>query len=651
VVGIQKVTPNQTKQTVLPDIAPMRRGRPKAVNGHELAPAPRTPSTDPWAALDSNEHQVRAAAADELASKFPSLDEFAILHDQGTKFQFEDSGRSTPVALEPKKEALHKRVTEALADEAFAKPIPSHASPAGGRSESPALKAQSPFDRNLQTTPRSQPAPLFEPAPQRPSMVSTGTMTSAPPSPPIGKTPDLKQRLLWRGAASKSPKDITRFHSQELGQDITEPELPPRPEPSGSRPNILERARTKSQSTLSMPKPPASSRPSLEGQRPPTLEYLEPIDRSKSANARPRPTSLQVGSSIDYLKGRESGRLKASPSVPLKPDTPKEIPAADSESSDDEGPDDHITSDVDFLRSIESTEEPGKKKSRRSSSGSKPKRSSIPSISLSGTKNILAGRFGDAFRRFETNSGPGSDPQNPDRDALRAPLSPIMGSEATGTSGRSDEDAIDETQDIPPEVRRELERRRLSQEERRVATAAAEYRERLDRGDKPVAALSKASFIQNRVKNLLANDHKGGTVTRTAEGYGRYTESPKPADKPATWRKPVPIPSVGSMVVNSSADVERQRPLPGYTSSSTTASAPTAVETAQQRTGPRPSPAPKPLALRTGVNTVEAVSSRTTQDDDDWETNFTKRYPSLSGIEMVETEITKAPGLRGGRDV
>jgi AP2-associated kinase len=353
---------------------------------------------------------------------------------------------------------------------------------------------------------------------------------------------------------------------------------------------------------------------------------------------------------MDYLKGRESGRTKALPNVSGKPDTPQEIAAADSESSDDEGPEDHITSDVDFLRSIESTEEPGKKKSRRSSSGSKSKRSSIPSISLSGTKNILAGRFGDAFRRFETNSGPGSDPQNPDRDALRAPLSPIMGSEATGTSGRSDEDAIDETQDLPPEVRRELERRRLSQEERRVATAAAEYRERLERGDKPVGAPSKASFIQNRVKNLLANDQKAGTVTRTAEGYGRYTDSSKPADKPATWRKPVPVPSIGSAVVHSSADAERQRPLPGYSSSSAAASAPAAVETAQQRTGPRPNPAPKPLALRTGVSNVESVSSGTVQEDDEWEMIFTKRYPSLSGIEMVETEITKAPGLRGGRD-
>jgi AP2-associated kinase len=226
-----------------------------------------------------------------------------------------------------------------------------------------------------------------------------------------------------------------------------------------------------------------------------------------------------------------------------------------------------------------------------------------------------------------------------------------MGSEATGTSGRSDEDAIDETQDLPPEMRRELERRRLSQEEKRVANAAAEYKQRLAQGDKRAAALSKASTIQNRVKNLLNDNNKNAPVNRTAEGYGKYTDVPKPAGKPPTWRKPVPISNMGPTAPEQNvADADRPRPFPGYMSSSAAASSPATTQAAQ-RTGPRPSPAPKPMALRTGGNSVEPAAGRTKQEQDDWETNFTKRYPSLSGIEMVETEIVKGPGPRGVRDV
>src|ERR1700709_4354 len=94
VLGIQKITPNQTQQPVIPDIAPMRRGRPKASGQTDPIPVPKTASTDPFAALDSKEQAIRAAAADDLSSKFPSLDEFSILHDRGTKFQFGEGGQS-----------------------------------------------------------------------------------------------------------------------------------------------------------------------------------------------------------------------------------------------------------------------------------------------------------------------------------------------------------------------------------------------------------------------------------------------------------------------------------------------------------------------------------------------------------------------------
>jgi AP2-associated kinase len=316
-------------------------------------------------------------------------------------------------------------------------------------------------------------------------------------------------------------------------------------------------------------------------------------------------------------------------------------------SSGEETPDDHITSDVDFLKSIESSDDTSKKGNRRrSSSGAKTKRTNIPTISLSGTKNILAGKFGEAFRRFETNSSNNSsshDAHSSEKEPLNlptSPLSPIMGSEATGTSGRSDDydhdldTALEDSQALSPEVRRELERRRLSQEEKRVAAAAAEYRQRLERGDRSAPGPSKASSIQNRVRSLLDDSQSTQKVQRMAEGYGKYTESSVgPAKLPprVIGRKPVPSP------VKSGFDVKTST-IP----SPTTASSGQGVQAAQ-RTGPRI--APKPLAFRTGTGTQPATANDE-KEAGDWESNFSKRFPSLSGIEMVETEIAKGPVSR-----
>src|SRR5690242_265622 len=118
VIGIQKVAPVQKVQHI-PDITPMRRGRPTGPAQQPQATKPsvspmRGTASDPFAALDSQDVQVRRAAADELASRFPSLDEFSLLHDRGQKFEFDQSSASSA--------PLNKRVTEALADDAFALP-------------------------------------------------------------------------------------------------------------------------------------------------------------------------------------------------------------------------------------------------------------------------------------------------------------------------------------------------------------------------------------------------------------------------------------------------------------------------------------------------------------------------------------------------
>jgi AP2-associated kinase len=320
-----------------------------------------------------------------------------------------------------------------------------------------------------------------------------------------------------------------------------------------------------------------------------------------------------LNSGIDSILDRDASKPKGPPSALRSEPSSSRLAVADS--SDDDAPDDHIASDVAFLRSIESDDSNKNRSRRRSSSGGKSKRSSIPTISLSGTKQILAGKFGDAFRRFETNTAAPEAQlaEQESRRRLTAPLSPIMGSEATGTSGCSDEDAVAETEALSPEVRRELERRRLSQEEKRVAAAGAEYRRKLETGDRAKGA-SKAAMIQNRVKTLL-EETKSASISRTAEGYGKYTDTQPPASKPLIQRKPV----ADRVKLDAPSLAEGKRTI---------------------RTDLRPSVAPKPLAFRS--NNASPVQGK----DEDWEASFSKRYPSLSGIEMVETEITKESGLR-----
>jgi AP2-associated kinase len=95
-------------------------------------------------------------------------------------------------------------------------------------------------------------------------------------------------------------------------------------------------------------------------------------------------------------------------------------------------------------------------------------------------------------------------------------LTPIAGSVATDLS--DDRHEFDEIEDVSPEMRRELEKRKLEAEERRVATAAAEYRKRVaERGGEGGRESARASSIQNKVQSLLKENEK--PPTKTAAGY------------------------------------------------------------------------------------------------------------------------------------
>jgi len=343
------------------------------------------------------------------------------------------------------------------------------------------------------------------------------------------------------------------------------------------------------------------------------------VSRSRSLNLRQRPASVNIGAGATHIKDREIKGLDYEATfTSAEPDLP---PLTHSESAT------NISSDIEYLKAKEEEERERKQHHKRLSSGSKHmKRSSLPSIGLAAGTKLLAGKFGDAFKRFEgsdSNNGNHRDrSESPSRDPINV-LTPIAGSEATDLS--DDRPGWDETEELSPEMKRELEKRKLEAEERRVANAAAEYRQRLAArggGSAGAGVSTKASSIQNRVQSLLSENDRPSQ--KTASGYGRFTESPEPqqrvGERSQTFQPP------------------RNVPVQPLSTSSAPASA---VDLARgEIRSQRPVAPPKPKVLQNAIIDNGATRDETeVKLDDDWEVNFSKRYPSLSGLEMVETSI------------
>lgn len=627
----------------------MRRGRPgKPQSSHDSAKASPSPyrgsskdatSSDPFAALDGGA-AARSKKSDELSKRFPTLDQFDILHENGDKFDFEPTAKDKSDDHE-----LSQRLTNALADQAFAR----QTSP-----ERPA-RQEPPSSRQSQTSPVREPqqvsarqsTPLYQPTPKRPAMVSTGTMTSP------AQTPRLQERTL-------SSRPIYRFPTSEQDRPSSQPwtqeeqKKAPSPPSSGLRPEASPRLSSDRLSNLS-----SSARPSMETlRRPSALDANDPVGRSKSAIAKARPVSVQAGyvpreseasrSSLD-LSQYEGGAPLRSVRTELDRDNERA----------------NISSDIDYLRAKEE-EEINRKREKRSSSGAKhSKRGSLSSLSLSGSKNLFAGRFGEAFRRFESDK-----PATPSSE--EAPKTSLM----SDTEARNDDmspyeddvvlDDLDRD-DISPETRRELERRRLSQEEKRVANAAAEYRRRVAENDggKGGAESHRSRAIQNRVQTLIGESNKPAAAPKTASGYGKYTESP---DLPANQgdvrppSNPIPISRTPGPVYGGR---EGNIPLPDRREGAsvpvgiprTATSTSTGYSSGQRpasRSAAPPTAPPKPKNLRVGASDASKPSASSersqpnpTSPGEDWETNFSRRFPSLSGMEMeTEIEIPKFPKLK-----
>lgn len=706
-VGLQKVAP-QVQVQAIPDVAPMRRGRPTSVQPVSSAkPASSPANGDPFAALDSKNYNVRAGAVDELSKRFPSLDEFSIAVDGGKKFAF--SASSPPPAGNDVKNNLSERVTHALADEVFSPPATSKVQP---------IRQAQTSQSSPQKIPQKFPKPV---APIEQSIpVRTGTnkyrSTAVGSSPPrvSQKPPEISNRPIWRVSDHvRSPSQPRASESAHAAASLLQPSLPPT-----QRPALLDIHRSKSQTAVVAEQASISSRPSLEGHRPSQeIDESASFSRTKSLNSRSRPSSMYVNSNMDYLRDQE--QLRRRPSLEPRKSSRQPSQSPPEESS--------IADNMDYLRN---TEESDRKSSAK---GHHKKRSSLNTIG----RNMLGGRFSDAFKRFE------GSPKN--ESALITPepranedepemLSPIIGSEAT-PSRHSDME--DETEELPLEVQRELERQRLGQEEKRVAEAAAQYRARVEaQGAGASLPPSRASTIQKRVQSLLDEGRQSPTK-KTAEGYGRYTNSPAPSEGPES--RPASRPNVAMqsggppliarkpmLDLNSSNNPypkTRQQqqpavpmPMPSPTLLQHSVSAPP-EQNNLQRIVSRPSAPPKPKALRTGgpvqwpppqsptttTTTIESpaavkpssglaallakdlegvpdyppVSSGSGSGNHDRRQNqipqqqlqsqrgmnagptagvdelesFSQRYPSLSGIEMVETEIEGGGGEGRGRSM
>ncbi|KAI4828127.1 hypothetical protein E4T44_09828 [Aureobasidium sp. EXF-8845] len=722
VAGISHASPVKQKQYIS-DIAPMRRGRPTAAAQPQVPTVSSAKNSDPFSALDSASNTIRSRAVDELSAKFPSLDEFSIAHESGG-FNFSSS--------KPKKV---DSVTSALADDLFARPASANATLPPRMESAPAQASSKPITKS-ETSVRAGVPPkpktlLHQPAPQRPGYSSAGTMTppseAQPTQPIMPKLPDVSKRPIWRVPEPDHSRASSQPRASPLAQieaDRLQPSAPP-----AQRPALLDSHRSKSQTaTMTMAKQTTSSRPSLEGHRP-SFGYEDGFSRTRSANSRPRPVSAAyVDSNLDYLREQEAERKR--PSLEIRRSSRS---FRGNEANLDDA---NIDSDADYLRSLEGNGGLSRRSSGKSISHNK--RSSMSALSFSGTKNMLTGRFNDAFKRFEqtggdvkTNkSGRGSESgfrtpsPNPQMQTESNLLSPISGSDTNETPRRPEVvnpnlGDLTETEDLPPEMRREMERLQLAQEEKRVAAAKAEHRTR--GGAPPVP--SKANMIQQRVQSLLDDGQKSPVRKRQAEGYGRYTErtedaqperqstptaQPTPkkqvppiARKPAT---PVPAAVTGSGDVDMNLRYHKVRQSQSFPIPAGTYPLEHSVSAPAPRSGavPRPSAPAKPAALKTGGSansqgrpqssgmaspvysqpsraargpSLAALMARDNEgvagvgagnnssmdqgmrqesdfanqaDFDDWQADFSKRYPSLSGIEMVEREIAGTGGSRDG---
>lgn len=653
----------------------MRRGRvaaaapaqaaPTKAAPAEPAPAQRVTSGDPFAALDAK--TARKAEADEISSRFPSLDQFSLLHDSGSKFEF---GAPT---MSPQQQSSDRTqsLTEHLADESFSpaqKPLPTI--PPAARPHSAALP---------KTGPTVRPAPSEPSLSKVPSAPSTSKSDVSLAQTIISSNPDLRaisskntSRYVSTGTMTSPdlpanqvsnvlPARVSSRVSSIQAQTVPEGRRSVEPKPSISRASTLQSDLIRIDS---------SPRLSVDGSRP-SLDATVGAARNNLPASRPRPVSTNLeGSSLDYLREKEQSRpqSRVSPnpvwSPPPQP-SPSRSPLPGAESTKD-------NSDLDYLRSYEEREAQNEEMELR---GNRQSVDSFPE-----GKSNLIGKFGDAFKRFENNT-PATTARTPSplKEFERRDLGPIEG--PTIDDGRADIGVAEDEEELSPEKRRELERQQLLDEEARVAKAQAEYRTRVatnvsgSSGPRTSQPAPRSFNIQNRVQSLLSDEGRAAPVQRTAEGYGKYSDAAYRAAKPEKPAPSIPRKPVVGSKPRMDFPPHRKDSVPTSVSSEPARYTPPATATTSYPPKPavnRPTAPKKPVhlnSLPTGgqsspVKALKPVRptppeeqliafdvpgqptlEMTAAEKDSYLEDFSKRFPSLSSIEMVERDIpSEGPG-------
>ncbi|KAL7898580.1 hypothetical protein HDV63DRAFT_356099 [Trichoderma sp. SZMC 28014] len=666
VVGAVFAAPVKEQQA-LPDIIPMRRGRPNPSPSRTPVPA-KVNSGDPFAALDSKAAaaaaSVRRAEPDELSARFPRLDEFSLLQDQKT-FNFD----STPISPRPQRD-LGAKVAERLADEAFASsrspaqtPVQRPHSVAPISSRPPLDISQSPLD--IKPLPKLAPLSATQSGVSRAqsiitsnpeltaianktansSYVSIGTMTEASPSEKERQMDfDRSRRSLDVETSRETPR-AAALTGQNTAKRMSGGNWASANTRSSSvQPRL-------SQSTV------ASSRTSLDN----LSSQEDLIDMRSSAGnlgLKQRPvSSTYEPSTLEFLRERENASKPPSRQSSVNRHSSWHLPLSSSNTG--RNTNDGGVSLKEQARSSRSFEIKDHDQSRPV-----PK----PETTASTSKNLLSGKFGGAFKKFESNAPSDNEsdfrPSSSGKEQGRRTLTPIQGSEAA--DDRSDTDGEGHGH-MTAEMRREMERRQLEEEEARVEAAQADYRRRIAEGGSPSKArpsvapkpmgAARAASIQNRVQSLLSEEQKPSNVPRTAHGYGKYTDSepaPNEADKSRPEVKPKPTVAAKPIVVDprrSDSSVSDVRQATGSTSASASVSGKSVAKPAAPRKpvhlnniptgGGRQTSSPTKERDEQSFERLIAIDlpgqpmlEMTASDRDDYVEDFTKRFPSLSTIEL-----------------
>ncbi|KAK8149143.1 hypothetical protein G3M48_008010 [Beauveria asiatica] len=593
VVGVSVSAPIQSTEK-LPDITPMRRGRPQPSPAPSQQAAPgesskRVADGDPFAALDgTSDTKIQPSISDDISDRFPSLNQFSLLHHKGSKFDFDPQSPTAPKpTVAPKVNMADK-----LADSAFA------------------ASRQAASVTTIVERPHSVTPVVSKPLTLLPATSSASMKLSA--SQPVSGRPVPIQPLAPSTTVSRYVSTGTM--TSEPVDDRNPIAAVPLAQPATQKPIV------RSASVAVRPTPSAASiqapRPQVRPDTPETPKFENVRGYSDFNASRPRPVSTNFDSRQQSLSDRNKAPTHQGFEAPVR----------------------------DGFEHIQ----------KESGAPGNSKRSSVyieaSNVNTRPDEQPRDGAFGNAFSKFEQVSYSTGEKKQPAQ--TWAPSNNRIGLDNKGEKSSGD----DSDEELTPEMRRERERLQLEEEEKRVAAAQSEYRQRLvgaAQGKKPVPG-PKPNSIQNRMQAYMGEEQTQNTVARTAEGYGKYADAATAASKPKPQvkRKPVldgiarssTIPQATASTAQtditpvasapSLTGLNKPIPRPPPKKPEYLASIPTGAGASGRSLSPvknRSQNQPEQLVAEDLPG--QPVMEWSAQDKEDYIDDFSKRFPSLSAIE------------------